>query len=351
MRLLPIRDLRVKLLLLSVMHLATDGLCAYLVFARLYPENPDLAFVVFLGYNALAFVTQSPLGLLIDKYNMPKIFLTASAVMILLGYISAPICLLATLFIGLGNSAFHVAGGKYISDKSGNDVSCLGIFVSTGAVGLALGNLYSAFYPLPYILFGMLLICLALILVSEDAEDRECHKSFDGGLDSGVAIDLVLAVVLARSFVGRVAAYDFTATELLLILIPVATALGKAVGGIASRLFGTVPTLAVSMLTAAVCLTLGTSSPIMYILGVFAFNFSMPMTLYYANIIMKGREGFAFGTLAAILFPGYILALSCSYSIWMRLLTAALCLGSVAVIILISRRVKNADCTSSDNNN
>ena len=119
MRLLPIRDLRVKLLLLSVMHLATDGLCAYLVFARLYPENPDLAFVVFLGYNALAFVTQSPLGLLIDKYNMPKIFLTASAVMILLGYISAPICLLATLFIGLGNSAFHVAGGKYISDKSG----------------------------------------------------------------------------------------------------------------------------------------------------------------------------------------------------------------------------------------
>ncbi|MBR5448773.1 MAG: hypothetical protein IKV43_02190, partial [Clostridia bacterium] len=109
--------------------------------------------------------------------------------------------------------------------------------------------------------------------------------------------------------------------------------------------------LTVSMLTAAVCLTIGTALPVMYILGVFAFNFSMPMTLYYANIIMKGREGFAFGTLAAILFPGYILALCFTYSIWIRLLTVALCIGSVAVIVIIARRVKNADCTSSDGNN
>ena len=350
MHLLPIRDPRIKLLLLSVMHLVTDGLCAYLVFARLYPENPDLATVVFLGYNAIAFVTQSPLGILIDKYNKPKMFLVASAALMLLGYLSSAVCLLATLFIGLGNSAFHVAGGKYVTDKSGNDISHLGIFVSTGAIGLALGNLYSSFLLLPYIFFGLLLTCLVLILVGEDAENREHNKCFDG-FDSGVALVLVLAVVLVRSFVGRVAAYDFIATELLLILIPIATALGKAVGGIASRIFGIVPTLAVSMLTAAVCLTHGTTSPVIYILGVFAFNFSMPMTLYYANIIMKGREGFAFGTLAAILFPGYILALCFTYSIWIRLLTVALCIGSVAVIAIIARRVKNADCTSSDGNN
>ena len=60
MKLLPLRSMRIKLILLSLMHFATDGLCSYLVFARLYPDNPAAAFAIFICYNVLAFVTQSP---------------------------------------------------------------------------------------------------------------------------------------------------------------------------------------------------------------------------------------------------------------------------------------------------
>jgi membrane protein implicated in regulation of membrane protease activity len=36
----------------------------------------------------------------------------------------------------------------------------------------------------------------------------------------------------------------------------------------------------------------------------------MPITLYFANELLRGREGFAFGSLAAFLIPGYFIAMS-----------------------------------------
>ena len=118
MKLLPIRDARIKLLLLSLMHLATDGLCSYLVFAKLYPENPALSFTIFIGYNLLAFVMQSPLGILIDRHDNPNLFLSLSVAALLLGYACSELCLVTVLFIGLGNALFHVTGGKYVTNKS-----------------------------------------------------------------------------------------------------------------------------------------------------------------------------------------------------------------------------------------
>jgi hypothetical protein len=40
--------------------------------------------------------------------------------------------------------------------------------------------------------------------------------------------------------------------------------------------------------------------------GLFAINCTMPLTLYWAEKLMPGREGFAFGLLAASLMPPYI---------------------------------------------
>lgn len=344
MKPLPIKNARIKLLLLSLMHFATDGLCSYLVFAKLYPENPEISFTVFIGYNLLAFVTQSPLGIFIDNHNKPKLFLGLSVAAIILGYIFGELCLVAVLFIGLGNSLFHVAGGKYVTDKSGNDVSHLGIFVSTGAIGLTLGQRYLALDALVYILFSLLVICTLSILLTEDADNKEYDEKYDSK-GNGVTLSLlaVISVVFARSFVGKIASADFELTQLMFLVIAIATALGKAIGGIASRLFGILPTVIASMSIAALCLTVGCTNPYVYILGIFAFNFSMPITLYYANIILKGKEGFAFGTLAAVLFPGYLIAMTFTYSIWIKILTAALCLGSAFVIAVISKRIKNAD--------
>ena len=351
MRLISLKSPGLKLILLSIMHFVTDGLCAYIIFTRLYPENPQESFYVFVGYNLLAFVTQSPVGMLIDKYNRPKVFLAISITAMILGYLFSGIWLLSVIFIGMGNSLFHVAGGKYVTDKSGNDISHLGVFVSTGAIGLVLGQKYVAFSALPYIFFALLILCGAIMIFSEDGETKGYPEKYEDKFDDTYALLLVLGVVLVRSFVGKVVSPDFTMSEHMPLLLSDFIAAGKAAGGICSKIFGIRKTTLISMLTAAVCLTLGAGNEILFIIGIFAFNFSMPITLYLANILLKSKEGFAFGTLAAVLAPGYFLAMSFSYSTIMRIFTALLCLASMLIIIIISRKIKDYDRAVNSNDN
>lgn len=343
MRLLPFSSIRIKLILLSIMHLVTDGLCAFLVFSVLYPDNPQLAFVIFVAYNVLAFVTQSPVGLLIDRYNAPALFLSLSVGALLLGYAVSGIALLSVLLIGLGNSVFHVAGGKYVTDKSGNGIVELGIFVSTGAIGLALGQAFSEIKAVAYVFFALLIGSLLLLVLSPDPETKERKDAPIKEGKATVVMMAVLGVVFIRSFVGKMVSADFTVSAGMLIVISLFTALGKAMGGVVSRLIGIRLTTTVSMCVAAMCLTLGTASPYIFILGVFAFNFSMPITLYFANTLLKGKEGFAFGTLAAMLAPAYFLAMLTNYSTVARVCTAVLCVVSIAIINMIHKRISNAE--------
>ena len=348
---IAVRSPKIKLFLFSIMHLVTDGLCSYLVFSKLYSDNIKFAFYIFVGYNILAFVTQSPIGALIDKHNRPKLFLAISILSMIFGYVFSGVWFLAVTFIGIANSIFHVAGGKYITDKSGNDISHLGIFVSTGAIGLVLGQRYLSFELMPYLFFALLIISGLLVIFSEDSETVDYPEKFEDKKLETFALLAIVGVVAIRSFVGKVVTPDFTLSGHMFLVIAIFTALGKAAGGICSRIFGIKPTTLVSMLTAAICLTLGAGNPALFVFGIFAFNFSMPITLYYANILLKGNEGFAFGTLAAALTPGYFIAMSFTYSTPMRVFTAMLCLISMLTIIIVSRKIiNNADCLNTDSN-
>ena len=197
------------------------------------------------------------------------------------------------------------------------------------------------------------MISLALMLLSEDPADKECKEEYRPKSENGtkIALLMIVGVVFARSFVGKAVSFDFDATTHIFLIIALATALGKALGGISAKCFGINVTTLASMSIAAICLSIGCGNPISFIIGVFAFNFSMPITLYYANVILKGKEGFAFGTLAAFLAPGYFLAMYVSYSHFMRICTALLCLASVLMIYIVSRRITNVNRSVDTNHN
>lgn len=304
-----LQSFRLKLFLYSCLHLVVDGLCSYLIFSALYPENSELAFLIFILYNILAFVTQAPLGIVIDKYNKPKVFLVISILCITLGYIFSGLAVIATVLIGIGNSLFHICGGKYISEKSNNDIASVGIFVSTGAVGLVLGQRLCDFVSVLIVFFSVLLIGSLILIYIKDEEYIAIEKTVNINGEIGVFL-AIISVVIIRSFVGKVANGEFEVTLSIAILISVATAMGKACGGIVSKIIGINKTVIISMAVSAFCLTFGRGIVLIYIVGIFAFNFSMPITLWFANNLLRSREGFAFGSLAAFLIPGYFIAMS-----------------------------------------
>lgn len=351
MRLLALPFPRLKLLFWTLMHFAIDGLCSYLIFSKLYVENAAYALLIFFGYNIFAFVTQSPVGMLIDKYNRPKAFLAISIIAMLIGYTLSDFWMAAVMLIGISNSLFHVAGGKYVTDKSGNDISQLGIFVSSGAIGLCIGQRFVSFLLLPYIFFGVFIVCGLLVIFSRDSDTKAYAEQYTEPDRVNIVIMIVLAVVLIRSFVGKAAVPKFTPLQYEFLLISVATALGKAMGGIISRIAGIRPTTYISMAVAALCLTVGAGNVYTFIVGVFAFNFTMPITLYFANVLLKGKEGFAFGTLAATLAPGYFLAMVFTDSIIMRVIVCVMCILSMAAITVISKRISYDDKTFTVDNN
>ena len=62
------------------------------------------------------------------------------------------------------------------------------------------------------------------------------------------------------------------------------------------------------VLLAAVCFVFRGQGLVIILVGLFAVNCTMPVTLYLANVLLPKREGLAFGLLAAALIPGYLLA-------------------------------------------
>ena len=121
-------------------HLLVDGLCAATVFGALAAgENLPLMILV---YNTLAFSTQCLVGLAADRLRQDRMAAAAGMICIVLGF-ALPVPGWARVgLIGLGNSVFHVAGGRMTLLQSRGRAWPLGVFVAPGAVGLTLGTLW-----------------------------------------------------------------------------------------------------------------------------------------------------------------------------------------------------------------
>ena len=317
-----------RTILYTILHFVVDGICACIIFSKLYNEDYTTCLSIFLIYNFLAFLSQPFVGILIDKFFQPKLFLFISIVMLSLGYLFSFQFVLSSICLGIGNSFFHVCGGKDVTVKSKNDIISLGVFVSTGAIGLVLGQ--RCYSEALMIAFFSILFVTALVLILSKEEIGAIEWNSVKGFKSNKKIlflSLILLVVAIRSFVGKIIVLDFEVSLGIFIGIAVATALGKALGGIVAKYLGPRKTILVSMSIAIVCLCLGNFNPYILCLGILMFNFSMPITLYYANLISKRKEGFAFGALAAALIPGYLLGM-----IEYNVLTSKLCIVFLSVV-------------------
>ena len=109
-------------------------------------------------------------------------------------------------------------------------------------------------------------------------------------------------------FAGEAYTTGITKSTTLLLVLGAVSMLGKMAGGWLAKGLGIWKSLLLMVVGAIICF-IGRNLHIAVMLtGIFLVNCTMPITLYWANTLIRGKEGLAFGLLAASLIPGYLLA-------------------------------------------
>ena len=310
----------------SVQHFLVDGLCMCCLFllTGIYGDSfgaygDRMSLGAILIYNLLAFLSQPLTGLLADRLShshwlllWSALLLTVAVAVAMLPFRTEWALITVALLLGAGNSLFHVWGGKQAVIKTGNDIRALGVFVSTGALGLAVGYVFCSWA----LLSALLLVFIGLSVlyvqwddgVSQAVEDIRSNHPWLTPLTIWTLVVMLMLCVCYRSFAGEVFSKGITKTQSLILVIGIVAMLGKMAGGWIVRWAGILPSVIVILAGVALCFLFRENLVWVLLSGIFLMNCTMPITLYLANLLLPKREGLAFGLLAAALIPGYLLA-------------------------------------------
>ena len=326
------------LLLNSMAHLLVDGLCAATIFGQI---EEDRALLLLL-YSTLAFSTQCLVGLWADRMWHVRHLEAVSAVLLVLGYVLPVSALLKIILIGAGNSGFHVAGGVMTLRESGGKAAKLGVFVSPGAIGLTLGTLY----PKLGAAFAVALAAAvgAVVMAVKEAEaqtglvvkgtEEQTGLAVKGTEEqTGLAVKgteaqaeletvqaeksdapgpeilpvlLLISAVAVRAIGGTAVRFPWKHGAAGALLMTAFVAGGKTAGGYLCDSVGYQKAAIFSLIPASILIACCSSWAVPSLLGQFAINLTMPVTLWLLYRSMPDSPGLSFGLAAAALWPGTI---------------------------------------------
>ena len=202
----------------------------------------------------------------------------------------------------MGNSVFHVAAGARTLERSGGKAGPLGVFVAPGAVGLALGMLFPSLRPV----FAALAALTAAALITAARGRSAEAPAPEARLVPVFDIVLLTAAVAVRAVGGSVVRFPWQTTASLSLLTVAFVFMGKALGGALCDRLGPVKTALFSVVPAGLLIAFGSGFMAPSLLGQFALNLTMPVTLWLLYRAMPDSPGFAFGVAASALWPGTI---------------------------------------------
>ena len=292
------------LLIDSAAHLLVDALCAAVM---LGPVRASEAFALLvLLYNTLAFSTQCLVGLAADRLRRDACAACAAMLLVVLGFALPLPAVFRVCLVGVGNSVFHVAGGAMTLRSSGGKAGSLGVFVAPGAVGLTLGTLW----PQLGVLFAVLLTAAAAAVIPaarrEHAEQAAPERPERGADVPLAAVLLLTAAVAVRAVGGNAVRFPWKTSAGLTLLLTAFVFAGKTAGGFVCDRLGPGRAAWLSLPAAAVLIAFCAEWAAPSLLGQFALNLTMPVTLWLLYCAMPDAPGFAFGLAASALWPGTI---------------------------------------------
>lgn len=293
---------------LGIIHALIDATSAYILFSSIdihtLEFKPALSLVVF--YNLIAFGSQFIIGLVADKFKVYKLFAIAGCVLGILAFgflISLPVY--AVSIVATGNALYHVGAGAISILSSKKRAEASGIFVAPGALGLALGTLAGK-NDWPYLWIFILLLLMSAIYIAKSSFKQYAIKRISlTNTTLWILITLILFVIGLRSLIGFSLNLPWKSNIILLMILTLTITLGKAAGGILADKFGWGKVAIFALMLSAPLMTVASKIPLFALIGVFLFQFSMPVTLAATVSYLPNRVGFAFGlTCLALLIGG-----------------------------------------------
>ena len=273
-------------------------------------------------YDIVAFTLQLPVGIVLDKLDKNSYAALLSYALVGAGVLISlfPVALLewlAVFLLAVGNALFHSAGGLIVLNISQKHAGPSGIFIATGAIGVFLGTQSAQMERLQiaFSLLVLLFLCALITLVVQKVNKKywNVHNvAFDIPKflsNTLLAIALLSLVVALRSYVGMVMAFPWKSQMLLLVLSILGVFAGKALGGVVADRIGFRTTAIFSLIVAATLFVPSWEVPVMGLLGVFFFNFTMSITLASLANILPNAKGTAFGLASFSLAVGALPAL------------------------------------------
>jgi len=274
-------------------------------------HSGEIVTLGFLGYNVIAFGLQPLIGYLSDAYRKIPTEIIGLPLLIA-GLMFMPTPAVSIILIGLGNACFHIAGGIDSLRHSCGKMARSGVFVSSGALGVALGSIAGKSGKLPvYFPIGALLPCLVLlcIIYAKRMGSEGTATTFSIAkpkLNFWTVILLASVSIAIRSYAGSIIPTEWRTTTVLYLFPAIGAFLGKACGGFAADRIGTRKIAVFSLLMAAVLVTFGYASPYAYLIGIAFFNISMSVTLCAIASALPSNPGLAFGISTLALLCGNV---------------------------------------------
>ena len=285
-------------------------------------DSLELIALSILLYDVVAFAFQLPVGIALDKLDKNSLAAMLSYALVSGGVLLSlvPFALfewLAVLLLAAGNALFHCAGGLCVLNISQKHAGPSGIFIATGAVGVFLGT-FSAQYGRLQVAFSLLVLlflCASITRVVQKGNKKywNIHNAPfaipEFSSRTLLAIFLLCFVVALRSYTGIVMAFPWKSEMLLLALSILGVFAGKALGGMVADRIGFRTTAIFSLIAAATLFVPSWEMPLMGLLAVFFFNFTMAITLASLSNILHEAKGTAFGLASFSLAIGALPAL------------------------------------------